>query len=459
MWEPILAAAREQAERSQPAVRAAALLHIARVLAPSDGATAELLLERGIGLAKELSGKDREMILGEAPYLAAAVSPRLAITLYASAARRNHSFDGATVRLVNIMATHGHAADAVAYLNDPLPGDRFPLHFVNNIARECNDDTRRDLLRAAIKAWKDPAHGDFGHGGFGRDAFAGFFARSWDLLPREEAFAVLEDIVKWIGEVRSAQSHRRPITGRAGDPEFTSENQHLLFQILPALRRIDPGQIDILCEKNPEFAAAAKRFPMGYESLREEQSGSAVCEDSMMIGKSSGSQYDPPNCRIVPMTEALANDFEEAFREAFHRYEYDNDPDDPSEAPKECRASTNEFRNILFKAGQHQGATAAKHLDRIPDPDLRLFAQIELCAAMAGLPQIGHTSAYHVPKRRRPEVTDVLFDALPEEIRGWLKAQGLPKTEGMTFAIDEPTLKMLEREAARHKKDLPGNQD
>src|ERR1700683_796553 len=43
---------------------------------------------------------------------------------------------------------------------------------------------------------------------------------------------------------------------------------------------------------------------------------------------------------------------------------------------------------LLFKAGQHKGVAAAKHLDRIPAPDLRLFPQIELCAALAGLPQL-----------------------------------------------------------------------
>jgi hypothetical protein len=45
-------------------------------------------------------------------------------------------FGGAVVGLVNAMAEHGHVDDALAYLNDPLPGDCFPLHVVNNLARE-----------------------------------------------------------------------------------------------------------------------------------------------------------------------------------------------------------------------------------------------------------------------------------------------------------------------------------
>ena len=56
MSQQLLLTAREQAERSEPAVRAAALMHIARVLARSDQAAAEQLLEQGIALAKELDG-------------------------------------------------------------------------------------------------------------------------------------------------------------------------------------------------------------------------------------------------------------------------------------------------------------------------------------------------------------------------------------------------------------------
>ena len=102
--------------------------------------------------------------------------------------------------------------------------------------------------------------------------------------------------------------------------------------------------------------------------------------------------------------EALANDFEAAYQEAFSRYAKDSDSEDPNEAPKECWPSTQEFGNILFMAGRHQGMTAAKHLDRIPDPDLRLFAQIELCAVLAGLPQIGGTTVYHEPRARPASV-------------------------------------------------------
>jgi hypothetical protein len=40
-------------------------------------------------------------------------------------------------------------------------------------------------------------------------------------------------------------------------------------------------------------------------------------------------------------------------------------------------------------AGRYEGSGGVRLLDRIPDPTLRLFAQFEFAAGMAGLAQIG----------------------------------------------------------------------
>ena len=66
MPRQLLSGALDQAERSEPAVRAAALLHVARVLNAFDHPEAERVLERGIALANDLAEPDREVILGEA---------------------------------------------------------------------------------------------------------------------------------------------------------------------------------------------------------------------------------------------------------------------------------------------------------------------------------------------------------------------------------------------------------
>src|SRR5215472_13614183 len=108
MWQELLLTACEQAERSDPAVRAAARMHIARVVACSDQAAAEQLLERGIALAKEIErSASAPLLLYNAISLAAAVSAKHALPLYAEY-RRIDPFGGSIVGLVGVMAQHGH---------------------------------------------------------------------------------------------------------------------------------------------------------------------------------------------------------------------------------------------------------------------------------------------------------------------------------------------------------------
>jgi hypothetical protein len=63
MPRQLLSAAPEEAERAEPAVKAAALLHIARVLHTFDRIEADRVLEEGIFVAGGLPEPDREVIL------------------------------------------------------------------------------------------------------------------------------------------------------------------------------------------------------------------------------------------------------------------------------------------------------------------------------------------------------------------------------------------------------------
>ena len=72
-------------------------------------------------------------------------------------------------------------------------------------------------------------------------------------------------------------------------------------------------------------------------------------------------------------------------------YREDIASDGRNQAPKTFWPSTCAFRNILYSAGKCLGPEAGILLDRIPDDDLRLFAQIELAAALAGLPELPET--------------------------------------------------------------------
>src|SRR5436190_16100629 len=150
MPQQLLSEALEQAEGSEPVIRAAALLHIARVLNAFDHAEAERVLDRGIALAESLAEPDREVILGQAVSLAATVSPDRAIRL-APSVRHGLSGDSPMPKALFDMLSHGHVAEAVRYLSDPAWGEDYPFDAARQaMARARDAAARLQLLRNAI---------------------------------------------------------------------------------------------------------------------------------------------------------------------------------------------------------------------------------------------------------------------------------------------------------------------
>src|SRR5438309_5709719 len=77
MHEDLLAEAWQQAERSQPLVRAAALMRIARVQTASNPPQALQTFQQALAEVRHLTGSDRETLLDEATLLTAAIAPNL----------------------------------------------------------------------------------------------------------------------------------------------------------------------------------------------------------------------------------------------------------------------------------------------------------------------------------------------------------------------------------------------
>lgn len=224
------------------------------------------------------------------------------------------------------------------------PKERFSLHFVNNLERECrHDDTRRKLLELAIREWRNPAPREAGPPEqFAVQSLAAPFGRCWNLLPREVARPVLRELADRILEMKSELT----LTERPEDPKLASEQEFELFRLIPALQQLEPDVAQSVLAGRPRLTAALKRFPLGMRSVWDGESN-----------------YDP--------------------------------------------------------ARQDVGPAAARYLDRIPEPDLRLFAQIELCAALAGLPQLTGLTTQHRSTCRivSPAELDQIFGSVLPGIR------------------------------------------
>jgi hypothetical protein len=203
MPRQLLAAALEQAERSDSVVRAAALLHIARVLDAFDHADAERVLEQGITLAEELPEPEREVILGQAVSLAATVSPARAIRLAPSV--RDEMPGGLMRKALFDMLSHGHAAEAIQYLSGPATIGDYPFDAARQAMHRSNDEaTRLRILHAAIAAVRRQIASGQRAGLFHGRGFLPTFTTWWRLLPVDEATMVV-----------GAERDRPPIGARA----------------------------------------------------------------------------------------------------------------------------------------------------------------------------------------------------------------------------------------------------
>jgi len=392
MPQDILARAQQQAAQSEPPIQAAALFHIARVLTALDREDAVRVLDKGLAIATALSGLDRECLLSEAVVISAAVNPERALRLVESESSmrfRHHVPE----RLVQALLDYGYIEQAASYLIGAVKDSEYPFVAVPNVIQKCNEETMRmNVLRSAVHAWREFHHDrpeSVTH------QFLVVFSRHWQMLPREEATQLTAEIVSSI----IAQPDM-PIGARINDVEFSSMQQFHLFEILNVLRQLEPELTDSLLPSRPQLAAAAARYPLGIDSIIKEPHPSAepAKGEGFVMGGFGGSSNDIP--QMIAMFEAQRQgNFEPMLREALRLYSEDSATTNPNRAPRECWPSTQAFRDLLYSAGKSLGREAAAYLDRIPDRDIRLLAEIEFAAALASLGQLTVVRVVHRPRR------------------------------------------------------------
>jgi hypothetical protein len=386
----------KRSERSAAPIKAAALLHIARVLTTFDLEQAVPVFDEGLSLARALPQVDGDIILGEALFLAAAIDPERAMGLLQEGlANVPHHFP--LTNLILVMLDHGHVEKAIGYMIRPAKAGEYPFSVVGTVMEKCPDDeTRLQIFRVALGSWIQRPVARPGLSvdpGFG---FLELFSRRWALLPRDEATVLTREIVAAI-----LGNPDNTIRARIGEVQsgvaFTSSQDHELFIILNVLHELIPDVLDSLLETHDQLAAGARRFPLGMESVIAQPRPPDAAPKGQTFAIASTGPADFATIRAKMQAE-LEGDFEPHFQEALRLYAVDSDPVTPNSSPRECWPSTQEFRNAMYRAGKTHGRKASSYLDRITDPDLRLFAEIEFIAALAALPQFsGSRRVFHMP--------------------------------------------------------------
>lgn len=390
MPEDLLENARRQTEKADPSVRAAALLRIARAESAADISRARRTLLEGLDAVRTLQNSAREHLLEEARRVAAAVSPEMLADIPITrhrGARERFAF----VNIVQTMLTHGHAGAAFDYLmrhDDPAS---FPFLSVGGVLQQLDPNSpeyaarRMMLLRRAVEVWRQSPsgrhHHEVGH-------FVPLFGHFWREFPANEALAGARMIV-----AQAAEEPDAGISARYPDEvHFTSPRQNTLFQVLHVLHHLDPALAQSLIDSHDQLAVAARRYPNGMETMNEEakaeaehrRSDGATCGRAGDILAGDPRDFDRQR-RLIEATRS--GDFGPSSKDAIEKYREDTSPATRNYAPKEYWPSTGAFRAVFYRAGRRLGPEAAKLLEQVPDDDLRLFATIELAAALAGVPE------------------------------------------------------------------------
>lgn len=386
MQHDLLETARRQAETSDPPIRAAAFLRIARAESPNlDHARSTLL--QALDAIRSLPDRARQPLFDEARMVAAAVAPDLLAEIPITPHNAVHGF--ASVNIVQTMLTHGHihaAFDFLLHHDDPAS---FPFLSVTAVVHRIDPhtpqatDRRLKLLRHAVELWRQSPTGfsPHRHGSFTR-----LFSHLWDQFPPNEALAIAHTIVDRADD----EPDDGISSGYANEVHFTSPRQDTLFQILHVLRHLDPTLAQSLIGGHPQLALAARRYPNGLETFHQEMEAEterrkaegATCGGGFLF---AGDSADLDRQRRL-FDATRSGDFEPSIHDALEKYQQDTAPDTRNHAPKAFWPSTGAFRTLFYQAGKRLGPDAATLLDRAPDDDLRLFATIELAAALANVP-------------------------------------------------------------------------
>ena len=374
-------------------MRLAALMRIARVQTAFDRGQARITFEMALEEAQRLKGRERESMLQLARLIVAAVAPDLLDQIPSGSHGPKRQFESGM--LVKTMLDHNLTDAAFQYVSDYKDVSTIPLgYFPNVIQRMKDDEPKLTLLRHATKAWRKMPDNH------SRSDFLHIFQNLWRLMPLDEA----QDLAREIVRDSLDRPDRATTAGYFEGVAFTSHREHTLFGIIHIVQHLDPPLAESLSAGHEQLASAIRRFPHGWESIFEESEERR--KQSMATGAACGGGFgmagnpkDKPY--MMAMMQASKDaDYRPAIAHALEQYQRDIDPNSPNLAPKPVWPSTSSFRSILYQAGKQIGADAAVYLDRVPEDDLRLFAHIELEAALAGLPELQAMQSMYRPPQR-----------------------------------------------------------
>jgi hypothetical protein len=263
----MLASARAQASKFEPAAQAAILYLIGRALSKENPAQAKKDLEQAFDLARR-AGRDQipgwEGLAVTIVMQTTTVSPEyVEANLPTEAAFR----EAALARIVEHKLANNQFPRAIELQKQMTsePGAYVAARQILQKLPKSSEAERADLFANLLLLYRKTTH---------RNSTIGYpedlstvIVRFWQELPRDLVKEGVEEVLKQAAEKTPANAEIIAASSPAGTITFSSAAEFRAFQMLPVLKVIDPARAEALEKESQKLREMSAKYPEGQQSL------------------------------------------------------------------------------------------------------------------------------------------------------------------------------------------------
>jgi hypothetical protein len=262
----LLDSAAQMVSSVQPQVQVAALMHIAQSYRVLDRARSLELLRKAFQDTAALGaagGRDwRSELQAQIANQATELDLSAGIEMLQQIVPASDAHDprGPVIeRAVGIMLQRDQFDSALELIESAGSTGAYPYSAVGMVmSRLAPDDPRRAAaFRAALSAFLNHPSGGFGQ----------LVARHWREAPEYLAKSGIESLVNWILESKDESFMTKSLATSRGAVTLKTRQAADLFDVMSALRAMDPARADDILSQFPDLRAALAYFPEGTQSM------------------------------------------------------------------------------------------------------------------------------------------------------------------------------------------------
>lgn len=193
-----------------------------------------------------------------------------------------HAREMVRAKLIDYYTKEKRFDDAIAQVNAVRPEEeRFPYRQTADLIQALPEDRSGEAVSLFAQALADYKKRPIGKGGFSTEDMGTFVARFASRVPDSMLLEAIDEILRR-AKIADEDQQKVNISISSEDKtaSFTSNYEYRLFQVLPALRRLDPDRAEDLLKENQKMKSLIGQYPQGMASLDPGMGGKPQTEDS-----------------------------------------------------------------------------------------------------------------------------------------------------------------------------------